>query len=255
MRQGVSTTSNASPATDRPVGPMFDRIATRYDLLNHLLSLGRDVAWRRRAVGYLPTDRPLHVIDLAAGTGDQLIALLRHRPNVAEAVGLDISANMLDVCRKKLRRHGLTKQVRLVCQDAAATSFPDNTFDATTMAFGIRNTADVSRTLREMLRILKPGGIAVMLEFSLPTNRVIQRCYLTYLRFAVPLIGSVVSGHGDAYRYLNDSIEGFYQAQEFLSLMRAAGFASVSATPLTFGVASIYTGLKVSSEVGSERPR
>jgi demethylmenaquinone methyltransferase/2-methoxy-6-polyprenyl-1,4-benzoquinol methylase len=141
-----------------------------------------------------------------------------------------------------LRKSGRAGPVRLVREDASTTSFPDGTFDAATMAFGIRNTEDVPRTLREMSRILKPGGVAVILEFSLPANRLIRRCYLTYLRRAVPLIGSLLSGDNEAYRYLNESIEGFYHGNEFLSLMRRTGFTNVTAVPLTFGVASIYSG-------------
>jgi len=244
MRQGVSTTSNASPATDRPVGPMFDRIATRYDLLNHLLSLGRDVAWRRRAVGCLDAERSLKVVDLATGTGDLLIAMLRDRPNITEAVGLDLSPNMLEVCRKKLRQRGLTAGTRLLCEDVSATSFPENSFHAATMAFGIRNTADVLRTLQEMRRILRPGGAALILEFSWPKSAFVRAGYLAYLRWGVPLIGRLISGNKQAYRYLSTSIEGFHRPREFCRLMKQAGFIEVAATPLTWGVASIYTGGK-----------
>jgi len=244
MRKGVPTASDISPSTGRSVGQMFDRIAPTYDLLNHLLSLGRDYSWRRRTVGCLDAKRALKVIDLATGTGDLLIALLRQRPNITEAVGLDLSANMLEVCRRKLRRRGLTTRARLLCEDASATSFPENTFDAATMAFGIRNTANVLRTLEEMYRILRPGGTAVVLEFSLPTSRILRRGYLMYLRIAVPLVGSLVSRDDAAYRYLHESIEGFHTQREFLVLMREAGFSNVSTVPLTFRVASIYSGVK-----------
>jgi demethylmenaquinone methyltransferase/2-methoxy-6-polyprenyl-1,4-benzoquinol methylase len=223
---------------------MFDDIAPTYDLLNHLLSLARDCSWRRRAVGRLDAERSLKVVDLATGTGDLLIAMLRNRPNISEAVGLDLSPNMLEVCRQKLCQRGLTARTRLLCEDVSETSFPENTFDAATMAFGIRNTADVPRTLREMRRILRRGGTALVLEFSLPANPLVRQCYLAYLRVAVPLIGSLVSRNRTAYRYLNQSIEGFHAPQEFLALMREAGFSDVSATPLTLGVASIYSGVK-----------
>lgn len=227
---------------------MFDRIAPTYDLLNHALSWGRDYSWRRKAAGPLDKSRSLKVIDLATGTGDLLIALLRQRPNIAEAVGLDVSANMLGICREKLSRCSLMGRIELLCADASATPFPENAFDAATMAFGIRNTPDVSRTLKEMCRILKPGGIAVILEFSLPRNRVLRCCYLTYLRLMVPLIGSLVSGDKPAYRYLDKSIEHFHGPEEFVALMRGAGFSDVSAVPLTFGVASIYSGSKIRTE-------
>ncbi|MBN2129997.1 MAG: bifunctional demethylmenaquinone methyltransferase/2-methoxy-6-polyprenyl-1,4-benzoquinol methylase UbiE [Sedimentisphaerales bacterium] len=244
MHKGAPTASDVSLSACRSVGQMFDDIAPTYDLLNHLLSLARDRSWRRRAVGRLDVERTLRVVDLATGTGDLLIAMLRDRPNITEAVGLDLSPNMLEVCRRKLRQRELLARARLLCEDASATSFPEDSFDAVTMAFGIRNTADVLRTLQEMLRILRPGGTALVLEFSLPANRLVRRCYLAYLRVAVPLIGSLVSRNKTAYRYLNQSIEGFHAPPEFLALMREAGFSSVAAVPLTFGVASIYCGTK-----------
>lgn len=231
------------PARSR-VGEMFDRIAPTYDLLNHLLSLGRDYAWRRRTARMLGDARELRVADLATGTGDLLISLLRYGPPLSEAVGLDVSSQMLEVFRRKLSRSGLEGRVELVQGDAAATTFPEGTFDAVTMGFGIRNTSDVRATLREIHRILKPGGVALILEFSLPSNRFVRWCHLKYLRFGIPLIGAIVSGDRHAYRYLNESIEAFHPPGEFCSLMAQAEFDDVSATPLTWGVASIYHGVK-----------
>ncbi len=225
------------------VGEMFDRIAPTYDFLNHLLSLGRDFAWRRRAAGLIGGEG-LKVADLATGTGDLLIALLRQRPDLTGAVGLDFSERMLRVFQEKLRNAGLADRVELLCADASATPFSDGTFDAVTMGFGIRNTRDALTTLREIHRILKPGGKALILEFSLPRNRVIRWCHLKYLRHGIPLIGAVISRDRQAYRYLNESIEAFHPPGEFCDLMRDAGFVQVSATSLTWGVASIYQGSK-----------
>lgn len=223
---------------------MFDRIAPTYDLLNHLLSMGRDYAWRRRVAGLLAEGQGGKVVDLATGTGDLLIALLRHDPSLAEAVGLDISGRMLDVFRRKLCRGGLADRVTLVQADASATPFSEGTFDAVTMGFGIRNMSDVRATLREIHRILKPGGAALILEFSLPKSRLPRWCYLKYLRFGIPLIGTLVSRDRQAYRYLNESIEAFYSPGDFCDLLKETGFAEVSAKPLTWGVASIYRGVK-----------
>jgi len=223
---------------------MFDRISRTYDLLNHLLSLGRDFSWRRRTAQQLDASRNVTLLDLAAGTGDMLICSLRHRPNITQATALDISENMLAVCREKLRKRNLLKRADLVCADASRTPFPDEAFDAATMAFGIRNTADASTTLREICRILRPGGVALILEFSLPACPVTRWFYVRYLRLVVPLVGSLVSGDRHAYRYLNESIESFQQPAEFCGLMRQAGFREVSVIPLTFGVASIYQGVK-----------
>jgi len=244
MHTDTRSTSEAPGPAESSIGQMFGRIAPTYDFLNHLLSLGRDTPWRRKAARQLPQDRTLKIVDLATGTGDMLISLLRERPNIAEAVGSDISAEMLNACRLKLHKRGLESRVELMCADASGTSFPADTFDAVTMAFGIRNTADASATLRETHRILKPGGLAMILEFSLPACPVMRWFYLRYLRLVVPFIGSLISGDRRAYRYLDQSIESFQQPQQFCSLMQKAGFHDVSAIPLTWGVASIYRGTR-----------
>lgn len=244
MSEDPPVTGRVSNCDRGRVGEMFARIAPTYDLLNHILSLGRDLAWRRRVAGLLGTCERARVADLATGTGDLLIALLRRHPELTGAVGLDFSEPMLAVSRNKLRRARFADRAELLCADASATSFSDGTFDAVTMGFGIRNTLDVRTTLREIHRILKPGGVALILEFSLPRNRVVRWCHLKYLRHGVPLIGALISGDRQAYRYLNESIEAFHPPGEFCRLMAEAGFAQVSATPLTWGVASIYRGQK-----------
>ncbi len=223
---------------------MFDRIAPTYDLLNHVLSAGRDYSWRHRIIEQLRGREALHVLDLATGTGDLLISLLRGCPTIEKATGLDISERMLAVGREKLRTRGLAERTELVCADACATPFSAGTFDAATMAFGIRNTPNPAVTLGEIHRILKPGGRALILEFSLPAQHVVRWCYLKYLRCVVPWIGRVISGDRDAYRYLDTSIEAFYRPEAFTALMQQTGFHDVSAIPLTFGVASIYQGTK-----------
>jgi len=244
MREGGPTVNDGSCSSESPIGQMFDRIAPTYDLLNYILSFGRDYSWRRKVAGQIGRQLPVKVLDLATGTGDLLIALLRACPNIAEAAGLDISENMLGICREKLRRRGLADRARLVCADASATPFPEGTFDVVTMGFGIRNTPDVSATLREIHRVLKPGGVATILEFSLPRQRAVRWCYLKHLRYVVPFVGALISRDRHAYRYLDESIERFCSAEGLASCMRVAGFRDVSATPLTFGVASIYRGRK-----------
>jgi demethylmenaquinone methyltransferase/2-methoxy-6-polyprenyl-1,4-benzoquinol methylase len=244
VRKDIPTEGDALDTCPSSVGPMFDRIAPTYDLLNHLLSVGRDTSWRRQVTEQLRGGEALQIIDLATGTGDLLISLLRGCPNIAKATGLDISERMLGVCRKKLQTRGLVERVDLVRADASATSFSGGTFDVVTMAFGIRNTANAAATLDEIHRILKPGGTTLILEFSLPGHGVVRWCYLKYLRSVVPRIGAAVSGDRQAYRYLDKSIESFYRPQAFSSLMRTVGFREVSAIPLTLGVASIYRGMK-----------
>ena len=231
---------------------MFNRIAPRYDLLNHLLSFGQDFFWRRKLAKYLNSSRndKLKILDLATGTGDLLISLFRENPKITKAVGLDISENMLTICREKINSHKLTEHISLIQADAAAIPFPENSFDAVTIAFGIRNTADTFETLKEMHRILRPGGISLILEFSLPANRILRKCYLFYLRRFVPLLGRVVSGDDYAYRYFGKTVENFYSADDFCALMKEAGFLNVQANQLTAGVVCIYRGHKVEENTG-----
>ena len=230
-----------------PVGQMFDRIAPAYDRLNHLFSFGRDFSWRRRLAGAVNKNEKLRILDLATGTGDVLISLLSGNSDIAEAVGLDISENMLAVCRRKIARRKLAGRIKLVRADVTANGLPGESFDAVTMGFGIRNTADAFKTLTEIHRLLKEGGTAFILEFSLPANRIIRGFYLFYLRFFVPLLGRLLSGDNHAYRYLDTSIENFHRADDFCRLMQKAGFSNISATPLTFGVACLYQGTKPNS--------
>jgi len=239
---GVSGALNmGSERSSNNVRTMFDRIAPRYDLLNHLLSFGQDILWRRRLARRANVSESTEVLDLATGTGDLLIALLRARRGIKRAVGLDFSENMLAVCRRKLENRGLDGEVELVTGDACNTGIREESFDVVTMGFGIRNTADVAATLREIHRILKPGGRAMILEFSMPANRFIRSLYSFYLRRAVPLIGGFLSGDRPAYRYLDSTIESFHNPDEFCHLLDDAGFSGVNAEPLTLGVAHIYT--------------
>ncbi len=219
---------------------MFDRIAPRYDLLNRLLSFRRDVAWRRAVIRALPARDNQRVLDLATGTADVLLAVCRERGRVKRAVGLDKSGGMLALGKRKAERAGTAAD--FVHGDAEALSFADSSFDAITIAFGIRNVPNVAAALREMRRTLRPGGRALVLEFSTPSNPVFRRLYFLYFRHILPRIGALVSGDAQAYRYLNESAEAFPHGEAFLELMRAAGFSTVSARPLTFGIATLYQG-------------
>ena len=227
-----------------PVGQMFDHIAPVYDILNHLFSFGLDFSWRRRLADFVVNDKKLRVLDLATGTGDVLISLLDRNPNIDEAVGLDISENMLALCRRKITRRKLSDRIKLVRADVTASGLVSESFDVVTMGFGIRNTPDASKTLTEIHRLLKQGGTALILEFSMPANRIIRSFYLFYLRFFVPLFGRLLSGDNHAYRYLDKSIENFHRADDFRRIMQKAGFADVSAKSLTLGVACLYQGTR-----------
>ena len=237
-------TGTPGSMNSNPVGQMFDRIAPAYDILNHLFSLGRDFSWRHRLADAVVKNEKLRVLDLATGTGDVLISLLDRNPDIAEAVGLDISENMLALCRRKIARHKLADRIKLVRAYVTANFLGDEYFDVVTMGFGIRNTPDAFKTLTEIHRLLKRGGTALILEFSMPANRIVRGFYLFYLRFFVPLLGRLLSGDNHAYRYLDTSIENFHSTDDFCNLMQKAGFSNVNATPLTFGVACLYQGTK-----------
>ena len=225
-------------------GQMFSRIAPFYDKLNHILSFGMDFFWRNRLALSIEHGKKLRVLDLATGTGDLLIAVLNKNSSITEAVGLDISEEMLEICRRKIARYNLTEKSNLICADMNSSGLSEKTFDVITIGFGIRNTPDASAALSEIFRLLRYGGTTFILEFSMPANPVIRFFYLIYLRHCVPLIGRVLSGDKNAYKYLNTSVEKFYSAKDFTFLMRKAGFEDIQTVPLTFGVARIYRGSK-----------
>lgn len=237
------TTTPTSPSRVH-VGSMFDRIAHRYDLLNRLLSFGTDVRWRKRMAQHLPEGASLEVLDLATGTADVLISLEKHCPRVKRGTGVDLSFGMLSFGLPKLKALGLAKRFRLVRGDAMSLPLPSDRYDAVTISFGIRNVLDVPAGLREMCRILKPGGRALVLEFSLPGNPLFRAGYLFYFRHVLPRVGALLSGDGGAYRYLNQTVETFPYGEDFCGLMRDAGFRDVTAFPLTFGIATLYQGDK-----------
>jgi demethylmenaquinone methyltransferase/2-methoxy-6-polyprenyl-1,4-benzoquinol methylase len=221
---------------------MFDRIAPRYDLLNRVLSGWRDVAWRRRVATFLKGRADLDLLDLATGTGDQILQLLEAGADLRSAVGVDMAEGMLAVGREKIARRGLARRVTLQTGDATQIPAADSSFDAVTITFGIRNVGDVPRALAEMRRVLRPGGRALILEFSLPGSALLRAAYVFYLRHVLPVVGGWISGDASAYRYLNRTIEAFPYGEAFCALMRDAGFTAVTASPLTLGVATLYKG-------------
>lgn len=221
---------------------MFDRIAPRYDLLNRLLSFRRDVAWRKRMGRMIPEGRDLKLLDIATGTADQILSLMTTTPRITQAVGVDMSEGMLDHGRKKITKLGWENRIELKTGDAMSIPEPGSSFDVATMSFGIRNVLNVTEALREVRRVLKPGGRAMILEFSTPANPLFRPLYFFYLRHILPVIGGMLSGDRTAYTYLNRTIETFPSGEDFCVIMREAGFVNVKATPLTFGIASIYQG-------------
>ena len=223
---------------------MFDEISPRYDLLNRLLSFGLDVFWRRQLVQFLPAQHNQKLLDLATGTADVPLTLIRRNKNIEYAVGIDLADKMLAIGREKVTAAKLEDKILLSHGDAGRIAFNRDVFNVVTMAFGIRNVADPLQVLREIHRVLKPQGRAIILEFSLPENRSLRALHLFYLRKAVPAIGWLISGHGEAYRYLNRTIEQFPYGAAFCAIMADAGFRNPKAHPLLAGIATIYTGEK-----------
>lgn len=233
---------HAPPGPSRAgVVPMFDRIAGRYDFLNRVLSLRRDVAWRDTMVRALPAEPGARVLDLATGTCDAAIAAARHRPQ-CRFIAVDPALEMLRIGAHKVERRGLGSTISLAGGDALHLPFPSRAFDAVTIAFGIRNVPDVPNALRELQRVLRPGGKGLVLEFSLPRRAVIRRPYLFYFRHVLPRLGALLSSDGVAYTYLNRSVESFPYGDAFTSLMEKAGFTDVHFRTLTLGVATLYEG-------------
>lgn len=228
------------PARD-DVHKMFDRISNRYDLLNRLLSMRRDVAWRKKVVSMLPDRENPEILDLATGTGDLLLAFCKYRSDIKSGLGIDLSQGMLEIARKKTADN---PKLSLLRGDAVDLPLDADSYDAVSIAFGIRNVLDVPKALSEMYRVLKPGGKALILEFSLPRNKIIKALYLFYFRKILPAVGSVISGDSYAYRYLNQTVESFPYGEAFCKLMNDTGFKEVRDNRLSMGIASIYEGTK-----------
>ena len=223
---------------------MFDRISARYDLLNRLLSFGRDVYWRKQVARYLPDKENLSILDVATGTADQLLFLYGQTDKIQRGIGIDPAVGMLARGREKIRERNLESLFELNEGTAEQIPFAANSFDACTISFGIRNVIDVNKSLAEMYRVLKPGGRVLILEFSLPQNRFLRQIYLFYFRQFLPRLGGLISGDAYAYRYLNETVETFPYGSEFSAMLAEQGFQKVACHPMTFGVSTIYYGDK-----------
>ena len=221
------------------VRSLFDSIALRYDLLNHLLSGGVAAYWRRRAIRGLRGERGGRILDVATGTADFAIAAARLAPR--EVVGVDIAEEMLAIGRKKIAARGLSEIVSLRTGEAEGLPFADGSFDAVIVAFGVRNFESLEGGLAEMRRVLRTGGKLVVLEFSRPRRFPFRQIYLIYFLHVIPFIGRIISGNGEAYAYLPASVMAFPEGDEFLAILAAAGFTRTGEERVTFGIASIYT--------------
>lgn len=233
----------ASPAGKKQqVEQMFDAISKRYDFLNRSLSFRVDVYWRNKLVKQLKDQHPRTILDIATGTGDVAVRLAKLSPE--SIVGVDLSEGMLAVGREKIKAQGLEKMIRLEKGDSEALRFADNSFDAVTVAFGVRNFEHLEKGLSEMYRVLRPGGKLVILEFSRPRIFPVKQLYYFYFRYICPWWGKLVSKDNSAYRYLHDSVSVFPEGNDFLNIARKAGFSQLTARRVTFGIVSLYTGIK-----------
>ena len=225
------------------VAEMFDSIAFRYDFLNRFLSVGIDVSWRKKAINQLKAIEPKKVLDVATGTAD--VALMTFKMlHPEKIIGIDISEGMLDLGRQKIEKLGLTKNIELLKGDSENINFEDNSFDAITVAFGVRNFENLETGLKEMHRVLRQGGKLVVLEFSKPKNAACKVFYNLYMNQIAPSFGKLFSKNNNAYQYLNDSVQAFPEGETFLNIMKQAGFREAYVKPLTLGICSIYCGSK-----------
>jgi demethylmenaquinone methyltransferase / 2-methoxy-6-polyprenyl-1,4-benzoquinol methylase len=224
------------------VQTMFNNIAHKYDFLNHFLSMGIDILWRKKAVAILKKEKPAQILDIATGTADFALEALALNPE--KITGIDISEGMLEVGRKKIQKKNLQHKIELILADSENMPFDNEQFNAITVAFGVRNFENLLKGLKEMNRVLKLSGTAVVLEFSKPKKFPVKQIYNFYFFKILPFIGNLISKDNAAYTYLPESVGVFPDGKDFLLVMEAAGFRDVYQKSLMFGIASIYVGKK-----------
>ncbi len=222
---------------------MFDNIAPYYDFLNHFLSLGIDIRWRKKAIAEIKALNPAYILDVATGTGDVALEINKQLPD-AKILGVDISTEMLEIGRKKIAKKNLAEKITLQTADSENLPFQDNTFDAITVAFGVRNYENLEKGLQEMRRVLKKDGKLVVLEFSRPSIFPFKQLFNFYFRYILPTIGRFTSKDPKAYSYLYESVQAFPDGQKFLDILNKLEFKSTQCSALTLGICSIYTGSK-----------
>ncbi|MBN9484811.1 MAG: bifunctional demethylmenaquinone methyltransferase/2-methoxy-6-polyprenyl-1,4-benzoquinol methylase UbiE [Bacteroidetes bacterium] len=224
------------------VADMFNNIAGKYDFLNHFLSLGIDKGWRKKAIREIQAVHPKQILDVATGTGDLAIAASQLKPE--KITGVDIAEQMLEVGRKKIASQQLSGMITLQAGDSESMPFANNAFDAVTCAYGVRNFEHLEAGLKEMCRVMRPGGKLAILEFSHPKKFPIKQIYKFYFRYILPTLGKLVSKHSTAYTYLPESVMAFPEGKVFCETLVRCGFKDAKARPLTFGITTLYTATK-----------
>ena len=248
MLKILKMSKNITPYKDSELGKkeqvekMFDTISADYDGLNRVISFGIDKSWKKKVLKIVASKNPKNILDIATGTGD--MAILLSQTTAQKIVGLDISAGMLEVGRKKIAQKNLSDKIEMVLGDSENIPYADNTFDAITVAFGVRNFETLEKGLAEILRVLKPDGIFVILETSVPVKTPYKQGYKFYSRYILPLIGKLFSKDNSAYQYLSDSASVFPFGEALNNILRKIGFIEVKALPQTMGVATIYSASK-----------
>lgn len=242
MSQNVTPYKDSGLGKKEQVAQMFDTISGNYDGLNRVISFGIDIKWRKKVLRLVAAKNPQTILDIATGTGD--LAILMAQTSATEIIGADISEGMMEVGRKKVSEKGLDSKIKLVYGDSENLPFQDNYFDAITVAFGVRNFETLEKGLAEILRVLKPGGIFVILETSVPTKFPYKQGYSFYTKNLLPLIGRLFSKDRSAYAYLCESASVFPHGEALNNILRKIGFIEVKNMPQTFGVATIYSASK-----------
>lgn len=242
MGTKVKPYGKADSTKKEEVAEMFDNISKRYDFLNHFLSLGIDKIWRKKAIRILSKTQPKIILDIATGTGDFAIAALRLKPN--RIVGLDLSAGMLDVGRQKMKKKKVDHIIEMIQGDSENLPFESDYFDAFTVGFGVRNFENLEKGLGEMLRVLKPGGTGVILEFSKPKKFPVKQYFKFHSKYIIPKVGSAISKDKSAYAYLPESVAAFPEGQDFIDIMQKVGYREITSKLVSGGIATIYVGRK-----------
>lgn len=242
MSEKVKPYKGSNLGKKEQVAQMFDNISNEYDSLNRVISFGIDVKWRKKVVKLVANQNPKIILDIATGTGDLAINLAE--TNAEKIIGLDISEGMLEVGREKIKKKQLSDKIEMVVGDSENLPFEDNTFDAITVAFGVRNFENLEKGLSEILRVLKPNGMFVILETSVPTKTPFKQGYNIYTKGIMPLIGKLFSKDKSAYSYLSESASVFPYGEALNNILSKIGFINATALPQTLGVATIYLATK-----------